>query len=965
MTSLSSHPPCLDSFSSPSSPRRAKSRETQGSWSAVLRVGGRLPLTSLFARHHGERTGGRRGRREEEEGSSSSGRGDREKETGDQTRRLLSPRMQDEEERSGTDEVLKKRKMAIHLVREERRRTSLYRSSCQCSSFSSSSSSSSYSSSWVCPPSRSLDVVRCRFSPNGCFLGVCTAQGALRVYDVETGRLICDYPYAHTKGINDICWHSSSSYIYTASSDASCALFPLHFRSSRSLSSSSSFSSVRSPPPLVKFSLHSPSSSLARSSHLQSHSSSIISFQDHKGYVKKTSSSSSSLSCSTPLASPDSSLSSPSVISPPMTSVTVHTDGSYSGCLYTGGYDEILRLWDVRSTSMRPLVQVKAHDCPITSLDFSPPSPLLLPPYSSSSFSSCRDVSCHFLVSSSFSSTSSSSPGIVVSASLDGLVRFWHCSSLRLMKTLRGGSNGSVETSSPEDARKTEKGSFSRRPGEEHEEQDHSQLGTEEEIERRSKAGEGGSSGSAKGIACSHVCWSRSGNFLLCSYENGKGGRLLRMNRYGGIPRGGGRAKFQRLPRLSPPSRGGSCPSSSSSSASCPSCTRRGGGRRRRTGEEKGLLSMEQLNRYQKPSLSSSPTFSHSYQRPEMGPSSSCSSSCCDSVCRMHEDEESTEEEDEEEEEESEEEEEEEVCWGREVTMPLEWPIGSSLSRKRRGREEEEGEEQAGGEEEAYESMANSLFRFAGLSSRQETSSYDTQRRLLDGRRISPEQANPEEKDNEENDKENEENLEDVSRELEKEEKNKKGREEEQEERWRKNEEKKSRNNLVKSSSSSRESSLHSSSSSSISREKSSCFSLPFCYFCTCPPRRSFSPFGCIWRDRAFVPLSDGRVWVFDAMRGQAIDTLSPPIDLSCFCSSSRLRERRKEGNPSWDAHPLACSSGVCTGRSVCTSVDAHPDWSIGVLATSSSSPDSSVILWLWRRECSEEDEEDDSLEDL
>ncbi|CBZ50286.1 conserved hypothetical protein [Neospora caninum Liverpool] len=625
-------------------------------------------------------------------------------------------------------------------------------------SVSSSHSSSSASPSSVksvgqpgCAPSRfysppwwakAPDVVRCRFSPSGNFLAACTSLGSLRVYEVETGTLICEYANAHVKGINDIAWHPSSAYIFTASSDASASLFPLHFRPrdrAPFLSSPSALATFRVVP-------DAPASVSPVS---------LAGGKDKKGHM--TAAASVSVPSSAQDAPPRGSVLNAGSLPAPVTSVAVPQDGSASGCLYTGGYDEILRLWDLR-LPVQPLRQVKAHDCPITSLDFAPSSPLLLPPYASPR---AGEFPCLDAISAC--------PGIVASAGLDGLVRLWEASSLRLLRTLKGGSSGAAS------------------------------LG-----EKSEKEGEGGSSGSRRGIACTHAVWSRSGKFLLCAYEGGQGGRILRLSRV--VNRGAnGGAK------------------------------RRGDSRStRRRAEKKARKESETKE-------TNATAQRETEETPTRGDASDLS--------------------------EEEEEEEEEAWWGTAVTMPLDMPVAGTPQWERE-------------QEEAQRATAEAFHRFSFLP---------------DDGSFAPPSSSP-----------------------------------------------RAHAGCCPSSHAFAETSpgLCTGSAGGLS-ENGVQARLAFAPFCT--PRRWFSPFGSIWRDRALLPCGDGRVWVFKAMRGSLVEKLAAPVDFACAC-------RGRGGRP-------------CAGGSVCSSVDAHPDWSLGVIATSWTEPDGGIVVWMWTGE-EEEDEEEEEERD-
>ncbi|KFH01894.1 WD domain, G-beta repeat-containing protein [Toxoplasma gondii MAS] len=436
------------------SPRR-KGKISFG-WKPVLRLGGRESLAALRSKLLSRRDEG--GQACTATGDSSE---DAEKEelpvASDTSSRLsrlpssISP---------GTDSAVPR--SAIPVLHRRRRGDASCTPSAAalCPGKPGSPASEVVASRFYTPPwwAKAPDAVRCRFSPSGTLLAACTSVGALRVYEVETGAMVCEYANAHVKGINDIAWHPSSAYIYTASSDGSASLFPLHFRLRQSSVASSSLRS--SPAAITTFRVP----FCEASGHPRC-------LAGPPGKPEKKAALQASPSAATPLSAA------------PVTSVAVPQDGSSSGCLYTGGYDEMLRLWDLRLPT-QPLRQVKAHDSPVTSLDFAPASPLLLPP-----FVSPRDADCAALGSVS------ACPGVVASAGLDGLVRLWEASSLRLLRTLKGGSSGA--------------------PGE----------------TQGQKEGEGGSSGTRRGIACTHAVWSRSGKFLLCAYEGGQGGRILRLSR--------------------------------------------------------------------------------------------------------------------------------------------------------------------------------------------------------------------------------------------------------------------------------------------------------------------------------------------------------------------------------------------------------------------------------------------------
>ncbi|KEP64251.1 UNVERIFIED_CONTAM: WD domain, G-beta repeat-containing protein [Hammondia hammondi] len=616
----------------------------------------------------------------------------------------------------------------------------------------------------VCPgkPASPAAEVASRFyaPPCGTLLAACTSVGALRVYEVETGTLLCEYANAHVKGINDIAWHPSSAYIYTAASDGSASLFPLHFRLRQS-SVPSCFRS--SPAALATFRVPFCEAS--------GHSTCVAGGVPRKP-EKKTPLQASPSAAAPLAASPHAACCCPA----PVTSVAVPQDGSSSGCLYTGGYDEMLRLWDVRLPA-QPLRQVKAHDSPVTSLDFAPASPLLLPP-----FASPRDAECAALVHVS------ACPGVVASAGLDGLVRLWEASSLRLLRTLKGGSSGA--------------------PGE----------------TQGQKEGEGGSSGTRRGIACTHAVWSRSGKFLLCAYEGGQGGRILRLSRV--------------LSRTADPRF------------------------RRREGRRRSRLENETGERKERRQDGNDRTFAET----EAGGFQDEHSGSSD--------------------------EEEDAWWGSAVTMPLDMPVAGTAAWARE-------------QDEAQLATAEALYRFSCPRPRPPCVFSHNEGRKRPRQPLA----------NTSSSRGGWPTRQTVRR---------------------------NSSSLVQETASPSVRKDAFVTASVGARRETEVDRLAFWPFCT--PRRWVSPFGAIWRDRALLPCGDGRVWVFEAMSGRVVEKLAAPVDFSCACNGS--------------------GGQLCAGGSVCTSVDAHPDWSLGVLATSWSAPDGGIVLWMWTAEEDAPDEDEEQTEE-
>ncbi|KAF8821356.1 WD domain, G-beta repeat-containing protein [Cardiosporidium cionae] len=218
-------------------------------------------------------------------------------------------------------------------------------------------------------------INRVRFSPDGRWLATAGTRGELSVWDVECCSNLLHLPFAHADAINDFAWHTSSAYIYTVSSDQALKLFSLkeasHSRSVQNVFASSHTSSLNQRACSVNTA---DANQFQNSNATRKHAFPEISFTTevagrqnaHAGAIL-------------------------SVASP-------HSVWGGSP-VYTGGYDELMRQWDLRLMRL-PCLEVKVDNGPVSSIEFS------------------------------------SDDRICCTASFSGHVRLWHAHSLRIIRSI-------------------------------------------------------------------------------------------------------------------------------------------------------------------------------------------------------------------------------------------------------------------------------------------------------------------------------------------------------------------------------------------------------------------------------------------------------------------------------------------------------------------------------------------------